>query len=83
MATHARAHAVMAHELLNGIKAWQERLDAMSVEERMHHIASGAVQRSNKDIEWTAQLSIAHSLAAIAWALSAPIGAQEATRRVG
>jgi hypothetical protein len=62
----ARSHARRASQLLVEVEATAQRLEKMSAEERVGLVATGTVQRVNRDLEWTVSLAHAHATTALA-----------------
>jgi hypothetical protein len=72
----AREHAVTASELLDSIDRTQERLDALTDDQRLQMVATQGFTRVNRDLQWTIELATAHALAALALQATddAPVG---------
>jgi hypothetical protein len=64
----AREHAVIASELLASEERYARQLEALTPEQRLQMVATGAVRQSNADREWTVALAQAHAVTALALA---------------
>lgn len=64
--SEARAHALQASELLDGISALSHRLENLTPDERLQMIVHDGFKKTNADLRWSAELAIAHALAALA-----------------
>ena len=62
----AADHARIASTLLESIDTFQQRIRAMSPEERLAFAAGGGVKIANADIDYTIALAQAHALTASA-----------------
>jgi len=59
-------HALRASELLAGAQALEAELVDLEPERRLELAVGGGFAKLNADLRWTAELSIAHALTALA-----------------
>lgn len=64
--SEARTHAVTASELLDSLERLTTQLREASPDRMLQLQATGSIVQINRTIEYTMQLSAAHSLAALA-----------------
>lgn len=63
---HARDHAITASELLVSAERFSDRLEQMTMDERLQMHVTGGMTRANADLRWTVELAQAHALTALA-----------------
>jgi hypothetical protein len=68
--TPARAHAETARELLAGVERTEAQLAALTPDQRLQRVATGAVKQTNEDLRWTCELAATQALTSIALSLA-------------
>jgi phage gp46-like protein len=68
--TPARGHAETARELLASVERAEAQLAALTPDQHLQRVVTGAVKQANENLRWTVELATAQALTSVALSLA-------------